>query len=173
MEAITITKADISHLPVLRPLCIQTFTDTYASKNTAANMQAYVADHFSEERLSKELQHPDMGYYLAWEGPNLIGYTKLNTGAAQTELQAGNGLEIERIYVLQSFQGRQTGRLLCEKAEEVARVQGRPYIWLGAWDQNIKAIGFYERVGFVAFDRHVFVLGDDHQTDIMMKKMLS
>jgi len=46
------------------------------------------------------------------------------------------------------------------------------YIWLGVWEKNQKAIDFYEKNGFVPFDKHIFVLGDDKQTDIMMKMEL-
>ena len=43
------------------------------------------------------------------------------------------------------------------------------YIWLGVWEENHRAINFYTKNGFVAFDKHIFVLGEDAQTDIMMK----
>ena len=38
--------------------------------------------------------------------------------------------------------------------------------------EKIKPIDFYEKNGFVPFDKHIFVLGDDKQTDIMMKMEL-
>jgi ribosomal protein S18 acetylase RimI-like enzyme len=43
------------------------------------------------------------------------------------------------------------------------------YIWLGVWEENPRAINFYKKNGFVEFDKHIFVLGDDEQTDIMMR----
>ena len=46
------------------------------------------------------------------------------------------------------------------------------YVWLGVWEQNPRAIRFYEKNGFVPFDTHVFILGEDKQTDILMKKIL-
>ena len=39
----------------------------------------------------------------------------------------------------------------------------------GVWDQNVNAIKFYERNGFRPFNTHSFVLGDDDQTDILMR----
>lgn len=35
-----------------------------------------------------------------------------------------------------------------------------------------KAIKFYERNGFQEFDKHIFKLGDDKQTDILMRLAL-
>jgi len=37
------------------------------------------------------------------------------------------------------------------------------------WEENPRAINFYKKNGFVEFDKHIFVLGDDEQTDIMMR----
>ena len=46
------------------------------------------------------------------------------------------------------------------------------YVWLGVWEHNHKAIKFYQDKGFVRFGEHVFVLGEDRQTDFLMKKTL-
>ncbi|MNE41268.1 Protease synthase and sporulation negative regulatory protein PAI 1 [compost metagenome] len=81
-------------------------------------------------------------------------------------------MEIERIYVLRAFHGKKVGQILYEKALQIAEVLGLSFIWLGVWEKNLRAIQFYEKNGFVAFDKHIFKLGDDEQTDIMMKKEL-
>ncbi|MEY4459269.1 MAG: hypothetical protein RIT38_474, partial [Bacteroidota bacterium] len=90
-------------------------------------------------------------------------------GASQTELKDNTALEIERIYVAKAFHGKKIGQLLYDKAIEVAKVKMVEYIWLGVWEENHRAINFYTKNGFVAFDKHIFVLGEDAQTDIMMK----
>jgi ribosomal protein S18 acetylase RimI-like enzyme len=43
---------------------------------------------------------------------------------------------------------------------------------LGVWEFNIKAIRFYHRYGFEAFSTHEFMLGDEKQTDVLMKRKL-
>jgi ribosomal protein S18 acetylase RimI-like enzyme len=45
-------------------------------------------------------------------------------------------------------------------------------MWLGVWDQNVKAIEFYRRQGLSEFSKHDFLLGNDQQTDILMKLKL-
>ena len=81
-------------------------------------------------------------------------------------------LEIERIYVNSEFQGRKIGQLLLSKAISLANEQHLKQIWLGVWEYNPKAIKFYERNGFQEFDKHIFKLGDDEQTDILMRLTL-
>jgi ribosomal protein S18 acetylase RimI-like enzyme len=100
----------------------------------------------------------------------VIGYLKLNTGHSQTELKDSRAVEIERIYVSKAFHGKNIGQLLYEKAIRSAREKKAEYVWLGVWEENTKAIGFYKKNGFVEFDKHIFRLGDDEQTDIMMRK---
>lgn len=56
-----------------------------------------------------------------------------------------------------------------EKAISIALQKNAEYIWLGVWEENPRAIRFYEKNGFLEFDKHIFKLGDDEQTDIMMK----
>jgi len=55
---------------------------------------------------------------------------------------------------------------------EVARQKSARVIWLGVWEKNNKAIAFYTKWGFEKFGEHVFMLGDDPQTDWLMKKVL-
>jgi len=55
---------------------------------------------------------------------------------------------------------------------QVADQINADYVWLGVWEENLRAISFYKKNGFEEFDKHIFKLGDDEQTDIMMKKKL-
>jgi len=102
----------------------------------------------------------------------VIGYLKLNFGQAQTELQDEKALEIERIYVIKEFHGKDVGQLLYNKALQIARQKIVEYIWLGVWEENRRAINFYTKNGFVEFDKHIFKLGNEVQTDKMMKLSL-
>ncbi len=97
---------------------------------------------------------------------------KLNYGESQTELKNDNTLEIERIYFLKAFHGKQVGQFLCETAIQIAKEKKMEFIWLGVWEENSRAIQFYQKNGFVEFDKHIFKLGNDEQTDLMMKLIL-
>ena len=172
MDLITITKADVENLATVQQIGRETFFETFAEANTEADMEKYLAENFSNAKISAELNNPESQFFIAWRGENPVGYMKLNTGHIQTELQDPASLEIERIYVKSAFHGQRVGQLLYDKALEIARFEQKKYIWLGVWEENLKAIRFYEKNGFVAFDKHIFKFGEDEQTDIMMRKML-
>jgi ribosomal protein S18 acetylase RimI-like enzyme len=168
-----VDKIDISEVHTLQELSRQTFSDTFAWGNTAENMQYYLDTGFDLSKLTTEINNPHTVFYFVKVDNKAIGYLKINFGPAQTELQDDKAIEIERIYVLKEFQGQKAGRLLFDKALQIARERHAAYIWLGVWEKNLKAIAFYEKNGFVQFDEHLFQFGDEQQTDIMMKLVLS
>lgn len=172
MQEITIKKVTPADLSTLQRIGRKTFIDTFAQHNTEQNMSSYLQESFSDEKLSAEINTEGSEFYFAQMGDEVIGYLKINTGASQTELKNGNSLEVERIYVDQAYHGKKVGQLLYEWAMNIAQDRKYDFVWLGVWEHNARALRFYEKNGFTPFDKHVFMLGDDVQTDIMMKKTL-
>lgn len=173
MDKIVITKATINDIDQLQKIGRQTFLETFSAGNTDENMQKYLDEDFSKTKLTTELDDQNAEFYFATLDNNVIGYLKINFGLSQTELQDDKALEIERIYVLKDYHGKAVGQLLYDKAIQIARQKNADYIWLGVWEENPRAINFYKKNGFVEFDKHIFKLGNDEQTDIMMKLKLT
>lgn len=172
MENIEVVTVTLNHVEQLQKISRQTFSDTFSAVNTGENMKKYIDEQFSLEQLTKEVNNKNAAFYFAMLDNNAIGYLKLNFGQAQTELKDDKAVEIERIYVLKDFHGKNVGQILYEKAIQIARQINADYVWLGVWEENARAIRFYKKNGFVEFDKHIFILGDDQQTDIMMKLQL-
>ena len=173
MTGVDIQKVTIENVVLLQKIGRETFFETFADGNTEENMNKYLDEGFSISKLSTELNDINAEFYFAKLNDDIIGYLKLNFGQSQTELQEFNALEIERIYVLKEFHGKSVGQILYNKALEIAKQKSVDYIWLGVWEENHIAIHFYKKNGFVAFDKHIFKLGNDKQTDIMMKLKLN
>jgi diamine N-acetyltransferase len=167
-----IRKGNIQDIEILKYIGIQTFTETFSDKNSKENMKAYLESEYSKEKLKRELTDPNAEFYFAELGEKTIGYLKINFGESQTEIRSLNALEIERIYVLKEFHGKKFGQQLYEKAIELANDKKMKFIWLGVWEKNYRAINFYKKNGLIEFDKHIFILGNDKQTDIMMKLIL-
>jgi len=172
MKPIEIKRITSNDVVALQNISSQTFIETFAAVNTPENMTSYLVEEFSLEKLSSELINPNIEYYFARIGEEVIGYLKLNIGIAQKELQNENSLEIERIYVSKEYLGKQVGQLLLGKAIAIANDIKLNFIWLGVWEKNQRAIRFYVKNGFEVFDEHLFILGDDKQTDLLMKLKL-
>ncbi|WP_268847257.1 GNAT family N-acetyltransferase [Flavobacterium aestivum] len=173
MPKIEIRKASLSNLETIQDISKQTFIETFSDVNTPENMEEYVLLNFNAKQLSLEIDNPNSLFYLATLDSETVGYLKLNFGDAQTENANENALEIQRIYVLKEFHGKRIGQLLLDEAIKVARQMAVNSIWLGVWEKNYNAIGFYTKNGFITFDKHLFLLGDDPQTDLLMKLEIS
>lgn len=172
MNSLEIKKATVKDLNALQLIGRQTFSETFADVNSEENMIKYLEESFADEKLTAELNNPNSHFYLAQLDNKVIGYLKLNTGYAQTEKQADNALEIERIYVAKEFHGQNVGQAIYAQALKTAKELNATYIWLGVWEKNFRAVSFYTKNGFEQFDTHIFRLGDDEQTDLLMKKVL-
>ncbi|WP_348810975.1 GNAT family N-acetyltransferase [Flavobacterium maritimum] len=169
MNPIEIRKATIADLETIQSISQKTFMETFAAVNTPENIDNYNQQSFNLEQLTSEINNPDSQYYLAFSESEAVGYLKINFGKAQTEEGKENSLEIQRIYVLQAFHGKKLGQLLVDKAIAVAQQTAVDYIWLGVWEENHRALQFYNKNGFVVFDKHIFTMGNDQQTDLLMQ----
>jgi len=169
MTNLKIKKVTLNDLKQLQNIARQTFYETFIAVNTEENVNKYLDESFSEAKLTAELNDLNSEFYFATNNDYIIGYLKLNFGLSQTELKDHKAMEIERIYVIQEFHGKKAGQLLFDKAVEIAGQKNVEYIWLGVWEKNTRAITFYRKNGFFEFDRHIFKLGDEKQTDLMMK----
>ncbi len=170
--SVMITQASSDDLETIQQTGRQTFSETFSESNEEEEMKRYLDESFATEKVQSELSNPDSLFFIAWDEGQPVGYLKLNSGTAQTELQDDTALEIERIYVKNSHQGKKIGQLLYNKAITVACELQKSYLWLGVWEENHKALGFYRKNGFSEFGKHVFRLGSQEQTDLMMKKPL-
>ena len=63
-------------------------------------------------------------------------------------------------------------RGLVDEAERIAREEGYETLWLGVWEENVKAHRVYERFGFGRVGEHGFLMGTCLQMDWIMCKPL-
>lgn len=174
--------AEINHLEIRRvPLdeleqlvqvARQTFAETFSAANSEENMIDYLQKALSSDKLRGELTNENSEFYFAYIDRKVVGYLKVNFGPAQSELKDENSAEIERIYVLREYLNKKIGQKLYHKAMAIAAKKGVEYVWLGVWEKNENAIRFYKKNGFEPFGSHLFKLGNDGQTDILMRRQV-
>lgn len=168
MDTVKIKKVEVTDIELLQKLATETFVETYASHNSAENMKNYMEESFAIEKLTEELENANSHFYFAIENNTPIGYLKTALKEENTKFNNEKSLGIERIYVVQKFQGKKIGQILFRKALEIAKQEKLNYIWLGVWEKNQKAINFYKKNGFIEFDKLTFKLGNEIQNDILM-----
>ncbi|MDU5337217.1 N-acetyltransferase [Enterococcus sp.] len=167
-----IRRCDLNDLVELQKISIETFRDTFATKNDPTDLETYLREAYALDKLESELTNPDSRFFFIYQGYQLAGYLKLNTNKAQTEISGKNGVEIERIYIRKAFKRRGLGRQLLDFAFNLAVREKREHIWLGVWEENQNALQFYQSFGFKQVGSHDFYVGTDKQTDLIMRKYL-
>ncbi|MCU0354271.1 MAG: GNAT family N-acetyltransferase [Cytophagales bacterium] len=166
----------IADAALLADLGRRTFEQAFAAQNTPENMAAYLSVAYTTEQLEKELREENSVFYVAAANGTPVGYAKIHKDCwpdDESVSVAGPCVEINRLYVLQDSIGTGVGKLLMETCLQAARQQGYRTVWLGVWEHNARAIAFYRKWGFETFGSHIFQLGDDAQTDLLMKRSVS
>jgi len=164
-----LSKCTNSDLDKLISISRKTFIDAFEKENNPDDFKDYMENAFSRERLLSEMANPQMSFYMVYLENELIGYFKLNENEAQGEIKDKNAIELERIYVKSAFQGHKIGHFILNHIKRIATNNNKRYIWLGVWKKNSKAIGFYEKNGFIKFGEHPYYIGRDKQMDWLMK----
>ncbi|XZO07567.1 GNAT family N-acetyltransferase [Weissella paramesenteroides] len=168
-----IKKLDLTDINELQKVSVETFYDTFADQNTEKNMQDYLSNSYNLETLTEELKNKNSFFYFVLsDEDDIMGYLKLNINDAQSEDDFENALEIERIYIRKEFQKQGLGKILYNIALTKATELEKQRIWLGVWEFNQNAKAFYQHLGFEFVGSHIFNMGADPQTDLIMVKSI-
>ncbi len=168
-ESLNFREVELSDIEELQRISRITFKDTFDWYNSESDMNLYLNENLSVENLTKEFNQEGAKFYFLEYNQNCIAFLKLNKGEAQTEKSYKNTLEIERIYILKEYQGKNLGTFLLDKAKEIFKNENLDYLWLAVWEKNEQAIKFYQKHIFKIFGEHDFILGTDIQKDYLMK----
>lgn len=173
MSEIKIIQADLSHSNILSRLGYDTFYETFVHVNNPDDFEAYISKAFTVNQLEKEIQEPGSLFFILYINETPVGYARLrNSTEVEDQFPGKTTNELQRIYVRQNIVGNNFGTLLLEHCIAEAKKAGADILWLGVWEKNDRALRFYNKHGFTAFSSHVFMMGTDVQTDILMKKEL-
>ena len=167
--ALSLRVADFADLASLLDVAQNSFVQAFTEGNKPENVQAYLSQAFTQVQLEKEWRNPASTFLLASLEGKLVGYTKVNLAAAQTDVQDPESLEVARLYTLEEVWGKGVGQFLLDAALAFAKEKGKTFVWLGVWEHNARAIRFYEKNGFKTFGSHPFPFGDEIQNDWLMR----
>ncbi len=172
MNFTSIVRVTPASLQPLVDLSRKTFLEKFYADNTPENMQEFMDRVYDPGQLKKELADPLSEFYFIFFNGALAGYLKINQGAAQSDIKDDSSLEIERLYIDAEFQGKGLGAMFLKRSEQRAEELKLDFLWLGVWEKNPGAIRFYKRHGYVQFGSHPVSVGDEMQTDFLMRKAI-
>jgi ribosomal protein S18 acetylase RimI-like enzyme len=167
---ITIRTATAADSELIRELGVRIFADTFGPANTPANMRAYLGSAFSLARVREEIEDPASVHLIAEADGMAVGYARLHAGDAPSAVADERSVELVRLYVERAHHGRGVAAALMRASLDHARDAGYDVMYLGVWQHNPRAVAFYSKWGFERFGEHTFMLGEDEQTDWLMRR---
>ena len=156
----------------LAGLATRVFQETFGAANDPGDMALYLSRTYGRAHQSRELSDADVSTLLAEVGGELAGFAQLRSGGAPASVEGPRPLELQRFYVDRPWQGRGIAKAMMDAVRQEAVRRGAATLWLGVWERNERAQGFYRKCGFVDVGSQPFVLGTDRQTDRIMSRPL-
>lgn len=157
---------------MLADLSWRTFYDAFAQhpKNAPDDLKAYMDAAFNVRQLEKELWDEKAIFLVAEIDGELAGYAKLLLDTIEPGVTAERPIELCRLYSEQKFLGKGVGAALMQRCFDEAKRRECDVMWLGVWEYNSRAQAFYRKWKFEECGSHVFQLGSDPQTDLLMQR---
>lgn len=150
------------------------FRETYVDGYDRADIDDYVSKSFSPAQQTAELLEPG-GRVLAIEDAQngLLGFAHIRQTPTPAVLDGRFALEISRFYVDRPWHGRGIARVLMSACIAEARSRGADALWLLVYQDNPRAVAFYEKSGFRRAGTQPFQLGRRVDQDWLMVRVIA
>jgi ribosomal protein S18 acetylase RimI-like enzyme len=171
-SSLTIRPAIAGDAASLATLAEHTFRDAFGATNSEADMAEHCASHYNEALQQRDIDDPKLAIHLCEQGGELVGFIQLRQASSPACVAALRPLEIQQLYVASSWHGKGVAHDLMAVALDTATSRAADRIWLGVWEDNPRAINFYQKYGFAVVGEQTFMLGADKQRDLVMSRPL-
>jgi diamine N-acetyltransferase len=150
------------------------FRETYVDGYDPADIDDYVSHAFSPERQAAELKEPGGRVLAIEDGRNgLLGFAHLRQTPPPAALAGRFAVEISRFYVDRPWHGHGIARVLMAACVAEARSRGAEALWLLVYQDNPRAVAFYEKSGFKRSGEQPFKLGRRVDQDWVMVRSVA
>jgi GNAT superfamily N-acetyltransferase len=172
MTEIQITRADLSDRDFIRSVSERTWPSTYGHIISQAQIDFMLDWMYSDDSLEKQM-NTGCEFYLAsskkengeWEA---VGFCSVSPEDEQDKstatLENSKAHKLNKLYVLPSAQGTGAGKVLLNKAIEVAKAAGSSSLFLQVNKLN-NAYAFYLKKGFIKESDFKFDIGNGFYMD--------
>ena len=165
-------KALVEDAEALSFLGIATFLASFAFDHPGKPLIRHLAAEHSIRYYSEKLNEPE-NHIVIGETPlgAPVGYAML-VPSAHPELQQTGDFELKRFYLLGPWQGGGNGRALMGQVLDIAKARGTKRLLLAVYENNRRAVAFYERHGFSYIGETVFMVDDVAFRDMVFARTI-
>src|SRR5258706_5036963 len=158
--SITITPANVSHAATIATIGKKSFRRAFEHLfKCKEDLFEYLEHTYDPVKLARSLRNENNVYLLALIDGEPAGFVKIKKISLNENIQSLGQMELQKIYVLQEYQGQGVGTALLKEVMNLAKDICPDYIWLDTHISNEKAIRFYEKNGFKKMGKYFFTIG--------------
>lgn len=157
----------------LARLSRETFTATFGHLYPASDLAAFCAEIYAVEAQAALIAHPELEIRLASERGELVGYCQV--GAFKLPFDPGERrpMELHRLYVIERVKGAGVATALMDWTLARMRTLGAEDAYLGVFQDNPRALRFYQRYGFEIVGAYKFPVGATLDDEFIMRMHLT
>lgn len=163
--------AEHSDIRQLSALLRQVYIDTYGIEGVSAEFANFIHSEFQEIKLKQEIDSEDHDIWITTYRSNLVGAAKIPY-SEPCPINDFSAPEINKLYVLKSFFGKNIGQELMQRAEKRLKDKGEKKTWLWVLNSNQRAIDFYHKQGYEDIGTAYFQMETNRYKNIVMLKNL-
>lgn len=167
-----IRPAVVTDAATLAAFASQTFSDAFAVDNDPDDVARFLNANYSAAHQAREIADPDWTTLLIEQDARLAGFAQLRTGQAPDSVSGPAPVELARFYIGRDWHGRGIAQQLMAATCAAATARGAGTLWLGVWERNPRAIGFYHKCSFIDVGEKTFTVGTDVQRDRVLVRLL-
>jgi ribosomal protein S18 acetylase RimI-like enzyme len=188
-ETVTLRAATLADAPALALVGAATFLEAFTWMLPGSDILAHAAKNHTAQAYADYLAQPDTRITLALAGPPIgfsgqpqapVGYAMLTAPELPTLDVLPTDIELKRIYLFSRFRSApvadhpnvRPAQALMDAAIANARALLRTRLLLGTHANNLRAIAFYRRNGFVDAGTRTFQVGNQVCDDLILAKPL-
>jgi ribosomal protein S18 acetylase RimI-like enzyme len=168
--SLQIRRATGADAPALSAIAIATYTETFGDSYPPQDLQTFLHEHYSLAPQQRELDDPRSAVWLLEDAGQVVGYLAAGANGLPHADAGADDVELKRLYVLASHQGRGHGARLMEAFLQWLDQPLRRTLWVGVWSENVGAQRFYARYGCVQVGTYDFVVGNSRDLEFILRR---
>jgi diamine N-acetyltransferase len=156
---LSITKATAADIPLIRQLTFAIWPQTYASIISKEQIDFMLEQMYNPATLQKQIEE-GCTFIIVYDDKEPVAFASFNETEPLTEPR-GQLWKLNKIYILQSQQGKGTGKFIINYIVDEIKASGAKALQLQVNRDN-KAKNFYEKIGFKIIKIADFDIGNGY-----------
>jgi len=158
---LSIQKAGITDIPLIRRLAYEIWPSAYGNILSAGQLNYMLKLIYSEEALASQMTEGQQ-FYIAYHKDEAIGFAAVGPYGNAT-------YKLHKIYLLPQIQGKGAGKQLLQYVIEIAKAGKVEWLVLNV-NRNNPALHFYRKIGFEISEEADIDIGNGYyMNDYIMK----